>query len=407
MTPADIEQIVDAIDRLPWAQWAKGKMAAEMGPGAGAIEPPGPTSGEPAASPPAGVGGDRPTPPVAPPAADSPKEDEAEKQEFAALKKHYEADEQYKRYSGLAKKYAPKTAAGDAAMWAQVDDAGAGRSTKDGSYHPSEMEGEWHKKMSADDSDEGRRNREEYSRIKKKYGGDASGEYQQVPAGGGKKSAEIPAGGANIEGGAAAKEPEKKDYAAGGSADGTDVHKPAESSVDTASANRSAAAGTAGQDGGTSSEPYARTGEIERYRREMSDLRKELETERGARVNSERYSRLQALRMGCAFDVDQAFELVKYGRASDEQFQQQIELIKGSARAIPIGSDYLPTEDHRAVEGSRERGGGQRQQLGKYSRAHSDQAFRICEERAKCGKSADYVAVVQAIAEGRQPVFAD
>lgn len=389
MTPADIEQIVDAIDRLGWVQWVKQQMAADTAPGAGASDPMQAT-GEPAAPPPAGVGEVRPTssmaPPTPPPPAGAPasdpgkkndsaaagdgscenQDDPREREEYARLNKHYQADEQYKRYSALRKKYA-------------ADD---------------------------DDDDERRRreeedrDREEYSRLKKKYGGDASSEYQQVPPDGTKRTDEIPPGNAEPEKNGAGK----RRYEAG-SAGGENVDRPAQSSVD--NPPQKPDEGTAGRDAGESSEPYARGGEVERYRRRVDDLEKRLETEKASRVNTERYSRLQGLRMSLAFDLDKAFELTRYGKASDEQFAQHIELLESSARPIPIGSDYLPTEDHRAVEGAKERGGGGRQQLGKYSKAHSDQAYRICEERALAGKSADYTAVVAAIAEGRTPVFAD
>lgn len=383
--PELVQQIVEAVDKLPWALWCKQQMAAAAGPGPGAqitgdnapLAAMGDAGGGAAAL--AGVSGDGPSPPMAPspappapaaenkpadappkkdaadgsPAMNFPKEptkmaaaandgtpdnDDPEKKEYAALCSKYGADEQYKRYLAL----------------------------------------------------------------KKKYGGDAADEYQQVPPDGSQDTLTIPPGGAGPQRDA---EPQRdsaqRRYEAGDGPDGDNPQRPAnDASLDPGLTNP--AQGSEGQDRGEAATKYARAGEVEKYRRRVEELE-------ARSTNAERYQRLHGLRMRTAFDLDQAVDMTKYGKMSDTDFERHIGFIEANCRAIPIGSD-LPYDDSAQAAASAahaaDRPGG-RQLVGRYRKEHSDTAFKICVDRRMAGKDVDYEQVVEAIAAGRQPIFPD
>lgn len=366
-----VQDVVEAIDRLPWAQWCKQKMAAEMPPGAGQANPvAGPGAGEPAAPPIAGAGGAGPTgSPLAPPA---PKPEPPKPE--------------------MAKPEAPKPPEEP-----KKDAAGAGDGSADAEGKEKEEYARLHKGYMADEQ------YQRYSALKKKYGGDADDEYRETPKGSSNEKITVVSG----DGKPAS---EKKDYAAGagGSNDGSDPEKPGQATVE--GNLNPAGTGTAGNDGGTTATHYSREGEPERFerqQREITSLRQQVADERKTRINGERYSRLQALRLDYSFDLEKAVEILQYEKATDEQFKAHVEFIQSSGRPIPLGEKSRALDEAvRHSEPVTTNGTG-RAIAQRYSLEHSNRAFRICEARATLGKTADYQQVLESIAAGQEPKFPD
>lgn len=447
----DIEQIVDAIDRLPWVGAVKQMLQQQAAPGPGAMTPGVETAGaDVEGSPPAGGGGERRASPESPPpapakdaaatsgATDFPSapqkfeaaaaaDDRGERADERAVASEEERREReeysrlHKKYGAGAEQYA-NTIPGNKAMWAQVDDAGkAGKRDKEGEYDRAQMDGEWHSRYAKEEEEKAEReeyarlkrhyaadgNYQRYSALQKKYGaGDADSQYREAPAGATRESIEIPAGGAKVEKNA-------RRYAADGSADGSNPNKPAEGNAD--EGNNRPGEGTANIPGDAPADPYARNGhgreqyarqaDVLRYQRENQELRGQLDDLKRRGAERERYARLQDLRGRFAFDFDKALEITKYGKMSDADFEAHCEFIASSSREIPLGS-YLPGSDDVPEAGpTNGQHPGRRGPAEKYSRAVSDRAREICEQAAVQGKTPNYEAVVRDLAAGRQPVI--
>lgn len=390
LEPQEVEQIVDAIARTPQWQFISQMMQERAAPGPGAMTPgaDGAVGAEGETGPaPAGVGGERRSPPQAPSPPPAAAPSEPEKKKDAA------------------------EGSGSASEGAHADYPPAPRRFEAGSDEDDELDSEL-------EEDEEAREREEYARMHAQYSkdehvsryaalhrkyaaGDAAGEYQEVPPGGSRDTINVPAGGAEV----------KKNAA--GSADGRDVNKPAAGTAD--EGNNRPGEGSAGAPGGEGAEPYARRGVREQYasqtrvlrlERENRELQTRLADQERRNSNNERYARLQDLRQRYAFDLDSTFEQIKYGKANEEQFEGQCAFIEQNCREIPFGS-YLPGSDDVPGAGPARgeapgRGGATAE---KYSRQASDQARAICEAAAMNGKPVDYERVLADVRAGRTPVI--
>lgn len=342
LAPEEVEQIADAIERLPWVGWVKQKMQQEAAPGPGAMTPGAvadPGAGGEAGPAPAGEGDERRTSPTAPSprpeikkdAADAGasakvdypsapakcaageddeldselEEDEREREEYARMQAKYGADEDVQRYMGLAKKYAAGSA--------------------DGKGTPKPAEGQ---------VDEGNNRPGEGS-------------------------------------------------AAGPTADGAEPYRRSEGR-----------------------ERYAIDARVLRLERENKALQTRLADQERRASDTERYARLQDLRHRFAFDLDNTFEQAKYGRMSAEQFDAQCEFIERNCREIPIGSflpDEAQLDGVSAALATHPPGRSGSPE--RYQKAHSDQARQICDDAIAAGKSPNYERVLADVKAGRQPVI--
>ncbi|HWA97908.1 MAG TPA: hypothetical protein VG713_05425 [Pirellulales bacterium] len=190
-------------------------------------------------------------------------------------------------------------------------------------------------------------------------------------------------------GGAAEKPLEKRDYSAQGTVDGTESG-PAQGSADGAGAGDAGGGGTPG--GENISIKYARR--FHQMEQEMATLNQQLEAERGARVDAERYSMLSERRQTLVFDLPQVRELCRYSKMNDEQFKAHLSMMDANFQRIPVGIEP-PSFDATSPD----RPGGRVEQE-KYSRELSDRAFRIAENRAKAGKPADYLDIRERLGRG-------
>jgi len=143
---------------------------------------------------------------------------------------------------------------------------------------------------------------------------------------------------------------------------------------------------------------YSRlSGEVNAMRQTVDTLTKQLESERALRVNTERYSALSECRRTRLFDVEQEFEMLKYGKASDEQFTAHVERINTNYREIPLDTS-LPTFNLPAATSSSRPGGKQVKE--RYSKEVSDRALSIAKRKAMNGEAVSYEEVLEQVAAG-------
>jgi hypothetical protein len=138
--------------------------------------------------------------------------------------------------------------------------------------------------------------------------------------------------------------------------------------------------------------------ELATTNRTVEKLRGELDAERGKRINTERYAALAETRRTRLFDLDSEFELLKYGRATDQQFADHLKRINANYREIPLDMS-LPTFDLPAGT-SASRPGGQANKE-KYSKDVSDKALRIAKEKAMRGETVSFEEVLESVASGK------
>lgn len=138
--------------------------------------------------------------------------------------------------------------------------------------------------------------------------------------------------------------------------------------------------------------------ETTNLRRENEQLRGELENERGKRVNTERYAALADCRRSRLFDLESEFELLKYGKATNEQFVAHLERINANYREIPLDTT-IPTFDLPAATSTSRPGGAANRE--KYSKDVSDKALRIAKEMAMKGQPVSYEKVLEDVASGK------
>jgi hypothetical protein len=143
---------------------------------------------------------------------------------------------------------------------------------------------------------------------------------------------------------------------------------------------------------------YSRlSGEVTTLRGTVEKLHRQLEDERGRRVNTERYAALADTRRTRLFDLDGEFELVKYGRMSDEQFTTHLERINANYREIPLDMN-VPTFDLPAHTSAARPGGKAAKE--RYSKDVSDRALAIAKRKAMAGESVSYEEVLEQVANG-------
>ena len=122
---------------------------------------------------------------------------------------------------------------------------------------------------------------------------------------------------------------------------------------------------------------YSRlSSQVAQLKRELEVERGRIEEERSRRVNTERYAALADCRRTRLFDLDSEFELVRYGRMSDEQFSAHIDRITANYREIPIDLS-IPTFDLPARLAATRPGGKAAKE--KYSKEVSDKALAIAK----------------------------
>lgn len=138
---------------------------------------------------------------------------------------------------------------------------------------------------------------------------------------------------------------------------------------------------------------------------QVAQLNAQLQTERGARINAERYSKLSQLHAaGYSFDLEKNRERVLYSKMSDAVFEGHLETLMETSAQAPIdrelvvyGTDAIPGSGNGGVtvgeDGRRERA--------KYSKAHSDKALRHCMALQEKGESPDYETILEQVAAGK------
>ena len=130
---------------------------------------------------------------------------------------------------------------------------------------------------------------------------------------------------------------------------------------------------------------------LERQRTELEKLRRDVEAERAARVNAERYSQLVQLRQFYAFDLEKEVERCRYSRMTDEQFRDHIAVIRENYRRIPVGERLPPLGPAMELEESRE----------KYSEDVRRRALEIAKRKKELGEPCEYEEILEAVKAGR------
>ncbi|MBC7238550.1 MAG: hypothetical protein H5T71_00405, partial [Chloroflexi bacterium] len=114
---------------------------------------------------------------------------------------------------------------------------------------------------------------------------------------------------------------------------------------------------------------------LERQRTELEKLRRDVEAERAARVNAERYSQLVQLRQVYAFDLEKEVERCRYSRMTDEQFKDHLAIIRENYKQIPVGERLPPLGAAVELDESRE----------KYSEEVLRRALEIAKRKKELG----------------------
>lgn len=189
------------------------------------------------------------------------------------------------------------------------------------------------------------------------------------------------------------------DYQADGSADGSET----------------IAAGVVdGQDDSAGNGPVsysrARNGQAHKlnYQRLQMELRKqsdrsnqlsrELRVERSARINAERYQRLQNLQLsGYALDPDREITRLGSDRLDSEQFDEAITAITENYQRMPTLE--LPYSRNASM-GDPSRPGSHAEQE-RYSRVCADRAQAICMDQINQGLQPDFVTVLNEVKSGK------
>ena len=206
----------------------------------------------------------------------------------------------------------------------------------------------------------------------------------------------------------------KISYAAEGDADGENVEKPGEASVEPTdpgpkgdgSNDDTEGEATGEYQKATPPKKFARREadqQVEFYqlRDEVVELRKQLDVEQAARVDAERYSALSERRQYYTFELEDEVARCKYGKMSVEQFDDHLQVIESNYQRTPFGHT-LPAHTDAAAAGAAEAperpgSGVHREQ---YNAENSERARMICEAKAAIGEEVDYAAVLASLANG-------
>jgi len=132
---------------------------------------------------------------------------------------------------------------------------------------------------------------------------------------------------------------------------------------------------------------------------QIATLQQELDTERGKRVDAERYALLSERRQHHAFDLDEAVERCRYGKMNDEQFKYKLEDIDTNYRKIPIG-EQLPTHG-RGIDAATRRATQPAEGVEKYAKQDSEKATKMCLDAASRGEKLSFEAALDSVRESR------
>lgn len=138
------------------------------------------------------------------------------------------------------------------------------------------------------------------------------------------------------------------------------------------------------------------TTEIQRLKGQVTKLEKQAATDQAARVKAERYAALREKRMLFAFDLDK--EVERCSKMSSGQFADHLDGIDANYRRIPEGE--MPPIPDGTTAGAFGRPGAPAERE-KYSKEHSDEAMRRCNELIRQGKPASYEEVLRQVAAGK------
>lgn len=137
---------------------------------------------------------------------------------------------------------------------------------------------------------------------------------------------------------------------------------------------------------------YARMeAQLARAERQAAEALEMARTEQGKRIDVERYQRLTLLRESHAFDLDEEFETVKYGKASDEEFERHCQRIQKNYTKIPIGQS-LPIPEGTPPADTQPGGSGVRE---RYAKEAVDKAVAWCKSERLAGRNPDYAQALQ------------
>ena len=117
-----------------------------------------------------------------------------------------------------------------------------------------------------------------------------------------------------------------------------------------------------------------------------------IDNERNARVNAERYSALSERRNHFVFDMDREVSISQYSKMSDEQFGNHIQSIEQNYQRIPVETDIRVFGEGIKAPGANN--------TEDYSRAVSDRAYQICEQRVLRGEDVNYEEIVKGLRDG-------
>jgi hypothetical protein len=136
--------------------------------------------------------------------------------------------------------------------------------------------------------------------------------------------------------------------------------------------------------------------EVIELKRQVVSQREALDTERGQRVDAERYSQLAVLGSRFALDLDEEAEACRYGRMSDDQFNEHLDRIQRHYRPS-MAHTRIPTLDTPRGSAKVPATGDSK----KYSKAQSDKAREFCERKAAAGERVDYASVLERVKSGQ------
>jgi hypothetical protein len=141
-------------------------------------------------------------------------------------------------------------------------------------------------------------------------------------------------------------------------------------------------------------EQYGETGHrLKDLEAEVAKLKKEVETERALRINAERYSKLADRRQHFVLNLDKEKERCRYGRMSDEQFDDHLQTIEDNYQRIPVGETLslhgrgvdaavMASMPHSEAEKLR------------YSKEDSAEAVKLCVDKAGSGEGLSFEAAL-------------
>jgi hypothetical protein len=131
--------------------------------------------------------------------------------------------------------------------------------------------------------------------------------------------------------------------------------------------------------------------EIQKANQKAAEALAMAEAEKGKRVDLERYQRLSLLRQSHAFELEEEFETVRYGKASDDQFDAHCKRIGKNYTRIPIGQT-LPIPEGTPPADTQPGGAAARE---RYSKAAVDKAVAWCKSERMAGREVDFAQALK------------